>query len=184
MRIVKRSLGLLVLAVALFAVAASAASAANPEFLDGTVTGLTFTVKSGKGTLEDTATKLAITCTKDTVSLANGLVTGPKTIETTVDFEECTVGGLAANSLGDPAKTILTDAKGKLCYISEKEKHVGILFTITPFHLEVPSLGELLEVKGTALGLVKGVNKLEEANTITLNSTTAKEKCEGGTKDE
>ena len=184
MRIVKRSLGLLVLAVALFAVTASAASAANPEFLDGTVTGLTFTVKSGEGVLEDTATKLAIKCEKDTVSLANGLVTGPKTIEITVDFENCTVAGLAENSLGDAAKTVLVALKGELCYISKAEKHVGILFTLTPVHVEVPTLGELLELKGTMLGLVKGVNKLEVGNTITFNSTTASEKCEGGTADQ
>ena len=182
MRTLKLSTTLLVLLLAVGALASSAL-AANPEFLDN-VRGNTFTVKSGQGVLEDTATKLAIKCEKDTVSLANGLVTGPKTIEITVDFENCTVAGLAENSLGDAAKTVLVALKGELCYISKAEKHVGILFTLTPVHVEVPTLGELLELKGTMLGLVKGVNKLEVGNTITFNSTTASEKCEGGTADQ
>jgi hypothetical protein len=182
MRILGRSAGLLVLALTLFAVAATAASAALPEFLDKVV-GNTFSAKSGKGQL---ASGVTIACAKDLILLEDGIVTGPKTIEVDVDFEECTIAGLAANSLSDPPKTILVVAKGELCFINKAEKHVGVLFTITPVHIEVPALGELLEVKGTVLGLIKPVNTLSAAiqPTIAINANTAKEKCEGGVLDE
>jgi hypothetical protein len=180
MRILKRSAGLLVIALALFAVAATAASAANPEFLDN-VSGNTFTAKSPEGKL--TAGGLTIICKKDTISLENGKVLTAKTIETTVDFEKCTIAGLAANSLSDAAETILVKATGELCYISKAEKHVGVLFTITPVHIEVPALSELLEVKGTVLGLLEKVNTLSSVTqpTVTINTATAKEHCEGST---
>src|SRR6202020_1509877 len=139
MHIVKRSIGLLVVALSLCAVAATAASAALPEFLDN-VAGNTYTVKSGKGSLK--AGAFTIEAKTDTGS---GEVTGAKTITATVNFESATLLGLAANSLGDAAKTILVKATGTLCYISKAEKTVGVLFTITPVHIEVPSVGELVE---------------------------------------
>jgi hypothetical protein len=179
--ILKRSAGLLVIALALFAIAATAASAANPEFLDN-VTGNTFTAKSGKQEL--TSGGLTIICQKDTIKLENGKVTGAKTISTVVDIEECAIAGLAANSLSDPTKTILAPATSELCYINKAEKHIGVLFTITPVHIEIPSLGELFVLSGTLLGLLKPVNILSTTQIITFNATTAKEKCEGGVLDE
>jgi hypothetical protein len=182
MRILKRSAGLLVIALALFAVAATAASAANPEFLDN-VTGNTFTAKSGKGELKGAA---PIICQKDLITLENGKVTGAKTISTVVDFEECTVAGLAAQSLSDTEGKILVTATGELCYINAKEKHVGVLLKITPVHIEIPSIGQLVEVTGTVLGLLKPVNTLSSVTqpTLTINATTLKEKCEGQALDE
>ena len=176
MHIVKRSIGLLVVALSLCAVAATAASAALPEFLDN-VAGNTYTVKSGKGSLK--AGAFTIEAKTDTGS---GEVTGAKTITATVNFESATLLGLAANSLGDAAKTILVKATGTLCYISKAEKTVGVLFTITPVHIEVPSVGELVEVSGTALGDVEKVNSLSTSNVVTLNEKTSKQKCEGGEK--
>jgi hypothetical protein len=176
MRILKRSAGLVVIALALFAVAATAASAANPEFLDN-VTGNTFTATSAEGKL--TAEGLTIICKADKVTLENGKVTGAKTISTVVDFEKCTIAGLAAQSLSDTEGKILVAATGELCYIGKaSEKHVGVFFKITPVHIEIPSLGELLEVKGSVLGLVKSVNTLSTANTVTISEATSKEVCE------
>jgi hypothetical protein len=157
---------------------ATSALAANPEFLDN-VSGNTFTAKSGKVEFKAAAPFI---CQKDQITLENGKVTGAKTISLVLDLEECTVAGLAFNSLGDSAKTILVAATGELCYISKAEKHVGVLLKITPVHIELPSLGELLELKGTVLGLIKPVNELSGSRqpVITINATTAKEKCEGG----
>ena len=173
MHIVKRSVGLMVLVMALFAVAATAASAANPEFLDN-VKGNTYTIKSGKGSLK--AGAFTIECKTDTGS---GEVTGAKTITITIDLEGCTLLGLASNSLGDPAKILLVQATGTLCYISKAEKTVGVQFSITPEHVEVPSVGELVEVTGTELGDIEKVNTLSTANTVTINEKTSKQKCEG-----
>ena len=174
MRTVKRSVGLMVLVMALFAVAATAASAALPEFLDN-VAGNTYTIKSATGTLN--AGAFTIECKKDT---GTGEVTGAKTITANVDFEECELFGLASNSLGDPADTILVKATATLCYISKAEKTVGVQFVITPVHIEVPSIGELVEVSGTAQGDVEKVNTLSTGNVVTLNEKTSKQKCEGG----
>jgi hypothetical protein len=183
MGIFKRSAGLLVIALALFAIAATApASAANPEFLDN-VTGNTFTAKSGKGELKAAA---PIVCQSDKITLENGKVTGAKTILVVIDFEKCAVAGFAPQSLSDTEGKILVAATGELCYINKAEKHVGVLFTITPVHIEVPSLGELLIISGTMLGLLKPPNMLSAVTqpTLTINATTAKEKCEGGVLDE
>ena|ERR1700693_6184453 len=180
-----RSISLVALALSIVALTSSPiADAANPEFL-GNVTGNTFTAKSGTSEIEDSATKLSIACKKDTVTLVNGKITGAKTIEVTVDIEECTLGGLSMNSLSDPSKTILVTAKGELCYIEKgaKPPHIGILLSITPVHVEVPSLGELIELRGTILGLIEPVNELRTGYKLNINSKTAKEKCEGGSTD-
>jgi hypothetical protein len=179
MWILKRFTGLLVLAVALFAVTATAASATNPEFLDN-VTGNTFSAKSGEAKL--TSGGFTIICKKDTIKLESGQVTGAKTISLVLDVEECTVAGIAWNSLGDPAKIWLLAATGELCYISKAGKHVGLLLKLTPAHIEAPSLSELLELKGTMLGLIERVNTLSSVTqpTLMINATTATEKCEGG----
>jgi hypothetical protein len=179
MRVLRRSTCFAVHALALFAVTATAASAANPEFLDN-VTGNTFTAKSGEGKLVSGGGSIHIICAKDLITLENGKVTSGKSIETVVDFEECTIADLAMNSLSDPAKTILVKATGELCYTSKATKTVGVLFTITPVHLEIPSLGELFEVKGTLLGTITPVNTLSTQPIITINETTSKEKCENG----
>jgi hypothetical protein len=179
MRTFNLSCAVFILALFMGAMATSA-SAANPEFLDN-VTGNTFTATSGEGKL--TSEGLTLICKKDKISLENGKVIGAKTISLVLDFEGCTIAGLAENSLSDPAQTLLVAATGELCYIGKaSEKHVGILFTITPVHIEIPSLGELIEVKGTMLGLIKPVNTLSSVTqpTVTINATTATEKCEGG----
>ena len=176
MRVLKLSAILFILVLSAGALANSA-SAANPEFLDN-VTGNTFWGESAVGRLK--AGAFTIECKKDMFFIPSGKVTGSKTLEAPIAFENCQLLGLATNSLGDPAKTILVAAKGTLCYISKAAKTVGVEFQITPVHIEVPSVGELVEVTGTALGAVKTVNTLSTANTITLNETTSKEKCEGG----
>lgn len=175
---------LLILALAASGLASATASAANPEFLDNVI-GNTFTGTSGEGELLDPVTKLAIKCKKDTLLLADNEVTGPKTVKAGVHFEGCTIGGLAANSLGDKSGIILVTATGTLCYINQPNKHVGVLLTITPVHIEIPTLAQLLEVKGTVLGLMTPVNELKTAGfKLVINKAIAKEKCENGVLDQ
>jgi hypothetical protein len=177
MRTVKLSCAVFILALLVGALAAPAL-AANPEFLDN-VTGNTFTATIGEGRL--TSGALTVICKKAKITLENGKVTAAKTLSTVVDFEKCSIAGLIANSLGDPAGTILVAATGELCYTNKAGKLVDVLFNITPVHIEIPSLGELIEVKGTVLGLVVFVNFLSLLDTITISEQSSKERCEGGT---
>jgi hypothetical protein len=182
-RLFKKATVVLLGALILCAVATTTASAGFPEFL-GNVTGNTFTATSIEGKLEDPATKMTIICKKDSVTLAAGNVTGNKIISVFISFEECTLAGLGANSLGDALKTILVGAKGELCYISKPNKEVGMLFTMNPVHIEIPSIAELLEVKGTALGTVLPTNTLGTAFGITLSQATSEKKCENQNADQ
>jgi len=176
-----KTVGLLcMLAMALAAAFAGTASAAV-EFLKN-ITGNTFTATSGKGRLEDTATKLAIKCEKDT---ASGTVLSGTTIETTVDFEQCDVAGLAAKSLGDANDTtapklglILLTLKGELCEIKAKE--AGIFFTLPAggVHIEIPALTELQVVTGSVIGVVTPVNTPSKTGTITITKANIT-KCGG-----
>lgn len=174
-----RQLRIIVVAVismlALAAVAATTASAALPEFLGGTVTGLTFKLTSGKGELGG---GFKIKCEKDK---GTGVVTGAKTVTTTVDFEECSVLGQAANSLGDPAKTILIAATGTLCFIkSTSPLEVGVKLTpIGTVHIEVPSVSTLALVTGSVVGKGTPINVSQATGTVELKKGPFQ--CEGST---
>jgi hypothetical protein len=172
---------LLILALAACGLAAATASAAEPEFLDN-VTGNTFSGTSGAGKLEDPVTKLTIACSKDNVLLEGNEITGAKTIKLDIHFEGCTLAGLAFNSLGDAKAIMLVKATGELCTVSKAPTlTVGMLLKITPVHVEVPSILELVELTGTMLGTITPLKELKTGPyTLVLNSTTAKEKCEGG----
>jgi hypothetical protein len=168
---------LCLLALSTAAFAASSASAALPEAL-GNVAGNTFTFTSGAGELVDLTTGLAIKCKKDSGS---GTVTNSKELTSTVDFDECTIGGLAAVSLGDKSGLILVSLTGKLCYTEPTKKEVGILFTLPAggLHLEVPSLGELLQITGSVVGKMTPVNSSTTAYTLSLADPNIK--CSGAT---
>jgi len=182
MRIVRTTGILFILLLSIYAAMSTAASAALPEFL-GNVVGNTFTATSGKAELLAPANNVKIVCEKDTISLANGKVTGAKTIEVVIDFEQCTDLGFAANTLGDKNDTegkklglILVPVKGELCYITAATKHVGIFFTVPTLHIEVPTLAELLELKGSVIGLIAPDNKLMTGPyTLTLAKENIKE---------
>jgi hypothetical protein len=157
-------IGVGILAIlALSGLASATAFAANPEFLP--TTGQKFTITSGKGEL---VSGFAIKCNKDK---GTGEITGAKTVTANVDFEECTVFGVAANSLGDPSKTILVKATGELCYINEAAKEVGVYFTPEPVHIEVPLVGELDVVSGTAVAKAEPINKKSKTGKQVFPST-------------
>jgi hypothetical protein len=165
--------------LAVTAVATATASAALPEILPGSGT---FTATSGAGTLETTA-KEKITCKSDT---SKGTITNVKEGTFEVDFKECTALGFAANSLGDPAQTILVTGTLLLCYINRATKDVGVVIHLPTagIHIEVPSLGALILVTGWVIGLIEPVNSKKTGPfTLSFKQAAGKQeftKCEGG----
>ncbi len=145
MRVLKFMSALAIVALALTALGASTASA-FPEFLPGTA-GTTFTNDSKKATL--TAGGLSIVCQK---SKSTGELQSSLLALITIDFEECTVAGLAVNSLGDSAKTILVHVEAKTCIIKEGATLIGgLLLKPLPVHLEVPAAKLLILVEGDVI---------------------------------
>lgn len=154
-----RMLPLTLVACAVAAVFASAASAALPEF---GVTPNKITLKSGAGELVGA---LTIKCKTDKGS---GEVTGAKTTKVTVDFEGCTVLGIAANSEGDASGIILVAATGELCYLKGSTKaapKVGLYSTL-PAAVKIVSAGVKSEVKGSVIGEVLPLNKKSLTGTV------------------
>jgi len=148
-----RPLSLALTACAVALVFASTASAASPEFSTGSDK---FTVSSGPGVLKGA---LTIKCTKDKSNSA-GLIKTTKTITVTIDFESCTVLGIAANSEGDASGVILASGLGELCYIEGSKVgalKVGLLTTVTP-NVKILSAGVKSEVKGAVIGEVTPLN--------------------------
>ncbi|HTA05751.1 MAG TPA: hypothetical protein VK774_05255 [Solirubrobacteraceae bacterium] len=156
MRIFKL-IGVLVCAVAISAIAVTAASASTLPGVAGTsITGVgekaTLQVKGGA----------SITCPKSTtsgeiLSTSEGLAVisfGPK----------CTTAGLPFNSLGDEPGVILVHVEIKECL-----SNAGVLrLAALPLHLEVPSTKLLITIEGTVLATVAaGVKQSTFPLTIT-----------------
>jgi hypothetical protein len=189
----------LVVVLAFSAVAVATASAAETlwRWLPGSV-GETFEgeqVLAGKLT---SAAGLVIKCEKGTLLLAGSeLVKEGSTNEkdatlglATIHFEGCTAGGLAANSLGDAAKTILAHVEIHNCVINKANKEFGLLILPLPVHIEVPSVALLILVleKGLLVAKIESEAGSKETFVITAKSkeagkTQEPEKCEGGEKE-
>ncbi len=159
--------------LALTAIMATTASA-KPEFLDPGFVGNTFTGKGPAGELTTLGGGIEIKCKENTVS---GEVTGNETgTITKLDFKGCTALGLfKANSLGDAEGTILSDGLPfKLCYTDEAKKEVGLYIEKISTHIEVPSLGQLINVSGSIIGKITPVNTLTAGPyTITFAQSAA-----------
>jgi hypothetical protein len=194
MRSIKMAGVLFILALALSAVAGIGATTASaaPELLpdSGVITEYTFSAKSGAGKLVAMPSGLTIECASDKVTLASTKITSTTHFEADVDFEKCTIGGLAAHSLGDVNDAtggglILTRVLGLLCLFKDgtaAELEVGVFFELdNPVHIEVPTLGQLLEVKGSVIGVFASADlNVLKAGTykLTLAKPNLKE-CEG-----
>lgn len=144
MRSLKRFGVALAMLVAVGVAMASTASAVlDPEFL---FPQQAFTASGGAGALSVLENPFSITCTLMT---ATGNLGGDpsQTFTATIDFTGCN-----ANSLGDPAKTILFKVDGLLCWINEAKLEVGLYILATEdVHLENVSLiGLLVFLKGSA----------------------------------
>lgn len=163
----------LALALAAFATAGSASASPTMLVLEGK-SGFSFT--SGAGELADPSTGLAIKCKTDKGS---GSITSATELSTSVTFEKCNIGGLAAQSLGGKSgKITLAELKGHLCWINEATLDAGVLLTLPAegVHIEVPALGQLLVVTGSVVGLIVHLNEPGTSGTLNFEEGL---KCEG-----
>jgi hypothetical protein len=162
---ISRLVGLIFVAVlAIGLMTAAVASAAEPEFVPGTLN--PFTGESGAGTLENNVAE-AVTCTSDTTT---GEITGPKTVGgvmvsfagCTTNKNECSVDSAGAGS----GKILTTTLDGELGTTKQAKSGVGLYL--------LPSSGtEFVKILGTCLtgspvqvnGTIAG-----EANTIKAKS--------------
>jgi hypothetical protein len=144
--------GALIAVLALTALATATAGAAETlwHWLPGAEKSK-FTTANGEGVLE-TVGKAKITCTKST---GTGELTKEMTLGVvTFDFTGCKADGLVPyNSLGDPSETVLVHAELHNCLIASGDR--GILFKVTPVHLEIPAVDELLILEGSFVALVE-----------------------------
>ena len=163
MRLFKLVSGLTMI-LALTAIAAATASAATPGFLPAKVGGQ-FTGKSGKAALQiapfEGKAQASITCKASEIKAKEGEFTNAElmTFLFKVTFTGCESVGLAVNSVGDAAKTILAHVEGEACTISNTPLVVGLLLKVLPFVIEVPTTKLTLAVEGSFVSLVTPENK-------------------------
>lgn len=167
--------------LALTAIASATSFAAAPEFLPNPAAGTTFTGSSGEGELQIKGGG-TIKCKKDTSA---GEITGQKAISATVKFEECKAIGFAANTSGDASGVILTSLSGELCELSKASKNVGAVLTLPAnVVIEVPTVKQKIEVKGSVIGEIKPVAKKQKTGELVFTQKEGVQgqlKCEGGT---
>jgi len=152
----------LVAAVALTAFATATAFAIEPEWLPGAAgtvwtgatTGKLVLQLKGGGAFECEKA----TATGELLSKTNGL--GLFTIS------NCTAFGLAALSLGDPAKTILVHVELLNCFITTSPLVGAILIKTLLVHVEIPTTGLLILLLESSF-----VAKISPKNTRTKNYT-------------
>jgi hypothetical protein len=175
-------LSALAIVLALTAAAATTASA-EVEFLPGAA-GTKFTASSKKFTLtakNSKAEAVALPCqkTKSTVELLSS-----KDVLISAIFESCESAGLAANSVGDAAKTVLVHFEGKACTISVSPLVGGILLKVLPVTIEVPTTKLKIELEGDVIGRLLPENTAAKLFTLDLNVFAGQQeftKCKDGT---
>ncbi len=159
--------GLLLAAVFVLsaAVSASASAAGTPEF--STQTGWTGT--GGKATF--TAGTTTLKCEKSTSegSMEASKVAGKYTIT----FKTCTSAGLACNSLGSAAGTIVIGGTWHMEFGLEEEALIWLLVPST--HIECPELKTLLSMSGGILGSVTPKNTESKEFTVAITATKEKQ---------
>jgi hypothetical protein len=169
-------IGVAALMLVLSAIAVGTASA---SVLPGTK-GTTITGSSGKATLQVKG-GATINCTASTTK---GEVLSTEESLVLITFTTCSAFGLAANSVGDAAKTILVHVEAGSCS-TEKGAKQFILFKLLPVVIEIPSTKLTLEVTGDVLGVVTPANKKAKSFTVALEQKEGKQaftECEVGGK--
>jgi hypothetical protein len=147
--------------LALLALGAFAASMASAEegVLPDTATG---SAEGGAGTLE-TTNKEKISCTKITVLEIKATTDQKGTA--TLHLSGCLAeGALPANSLGDSSGVILSKVNLLACLVEPKTLVFGVLIAAValPEHVEVPSVGQLILLKGAVIAKNESANKGKE----------------------
>jgi hypothetical protein len=173
MRLLKLA-GVLGLLLMIGATAAATASATPPpEFLPGNAKEV-IKGKSGAVTLQIKG-GTAISCKGG--SELKGELLSTKTAAVTTTFKECTAAGLAINSVGAPAKTIVVGWLLILCLLAGVNPIICYeLFQDNPTKLEVPSTKTTLTLEGGFLGQIEPVGKKLELYTTIV---TQKEGVQG-----
>jgi hypothetical protein len=153
-----RIIGLALLA--LFALGAFAASMASAEegVLPNTATG---TATGGVATLE-TTNKEKISCTA--VNVLEIKFSTDQKGTATIHFTGCKAeGALPANSLGDANEVILSKVNVLVCLVEPKTLVFGLLIQPKETeHIEVPSVGQLVLVKGAVIAKSDSANSGKE----------------------
>ena len=153
-----RVLGAALVALMALGIMASSAMAALPEALGTFPIKIEATSGGGEGELSTLGGGISIKCKANTVT---GEITGAKTGKADVHFTGCTALGIfAANSLGDSSGTVLTGLLPfELCYTNEAKKELGIIIKEANAHIEVPSVGALINVTGSIIGTIGPLTK-------------------------
>jgi len=158
-----RTFKLICVAALMLALSAISVASASASVLPGTK-GTKVTGTSGKATLQQKG-GISITCEK---SKTTGEAESSELALILITFEpNCTAAGLAANSVGDAAKTILVHVEAGECFNAAHTEHY-ILFLILPLKLEVPSTKLTIEIKGDVLGKVAPIGKKAKVFTVEL----------------
>jgi hypothetical protein len=148
-----RILGLALLA--LFALGAFTASFASAE--EGVLPqqgAKVVKISGGVATLETLGEEFAVEC-KTLAGEATFLAASDQHAEGTLDFHECRVPqlNLQVNGLPDTEGLILIPVLFLICLVEPKKLVFGILILPTEtVHLDIPFLGQLILVKGAAIG--------------------------------
>jgi hypothetical protein len=172
--------GMAVLAVLAFTAISSATALALPEFLPAPEgKGIKLGGTSGKGTLQIQGGG-AVKCEADKIL---GELTTLTHATVDIHFEKCKAVGFEANSVSDEKGIILVKGLALLCYLSKASKTVGLSVEVTPtLQIEVPTVKQKIEVKGTVIGEVKPVNVKQTTGEVVFTQKEGKpgiEKCEG-----
>jgi hypothetical protein len=161
-----RMVGLALIAVfAMSAITVASASAALPEQspaagkFAGTSKESTFETKSGE----------KVVCKEDAIV---GETTGAKTSKSTITFKGCEAFGLKCKSKGAAnAGEIVLNVTGELVYISETEKKVGLINTLTAELTIECTAFQKLKVKGATLCPITPVNTKTKTYSVVCKET-------------
>jgi hypothetical protein len=150
-------LGAALTALMVLGMMASSAMAVLPEGL-GTFPNNISKGEGGEGELTTLSGGISIKCKTNTVL---GKIDTALTGTVDIHFKGCTaLGAFSANSLGDEPGVILTGVlKWELCYTNKATKEVGIFIKEVNSHIEVPSVGALINVTGSIIAKVTPTNK-------------------------
>lgn len=137
----------------------SAATAALPEFVNGSPHGLESILKTTK---LETVGKTAVTCKHGS---NRGEVTGTKTVAIEIFLAECKIPGALCTSPGaEPGDIITPTLLGSLGYIQAVKKMVGLDLSSPTAPIAVFFCGPAsFVVQGSVIGKITPVNKLLSA---------------------
>jgi hypothetical protein len=150
-----RTIGLALLALLVLGAFAASVASAEEGFLPLTNKKATFVGKKAIFT----AGTLAISCSVIDLALSPVTFANDKHGTGTIHFLKCSSAGLSITSLGDGKEEILVPGEFLVCLEPKNAAgkvlgEFGIAVEVSKIHLEVPSLGQLIELNGRLIGLV------------------------------